>query len=193
MTHLTPDELIDAVEAEGTSEKAAGMLPAERQRHLAGCEECRRLVDDLAAALDDAKHAHVPEPSPLFWSHFSARVNAAIETEPVAAWPQWLRWQVLLPLGATAMIILALMLAVPKQSPPEMHAASDAPGADVSQSADDNWAMVATLVGEIDLDTASEAGVIAPGAAERAVLTLTAEEQQELTRLLRAELTRAKS
>ena len=35
--------------------------------------------------------------------------------------------------------------------------------------------------------------VVAPGAADRAVLELTALEQQELTRLLQAELTRAKS
>ena len=53
--------------------------------------------------------------------------------------------------------------------------------------------MLAELVGDIDLETASAAGVIEPGVAEQAVLQLTAEEQQELTRLLKAELTRAKS
>ena len=53
--------------------------------------------------------------------------------------------------------------------------------------------MVSELVGHIDLDTASAAGVIGPGVAEEAVLQLTAEEQQELTRLLKAELQRAKS
>ena len=53
--------------------------------------------------------------------------------------------------------------------------------------------MVTELVGEIDLDVASAAGVIEPGVAEAAVLQLTAEEQQELTRLLKAELQRAKS
>ncbi len=53
--------------------------------------------------------------------------------------------------------------------------------------------MVTELVGDIDLDTASAAGVIEPGVAEQAVLQLTAEEQQELTRLLKAELQRAKS
>jgi hypothetical protein len=54
--------------------------------------------------------------------------------------------------------------------------------------------MLADLVGDIDLDTASAAGVtFMPGDAEQAVLQLTAEEQQELTRLLKAELTRAKS
>ena len=50
--------------------------------------------------------------------------------------------------------------------------------------------MLTDLVGDIDLDTAAAAGVVVePGDAEQAVLQLTAEEQQELTRLLRAELT----
>src|SRR5215475_3129471 len=98
MNHLTSDELIDAME---------GMLEAERRAHLDACEECRRQFDDLAGVLNDAKQASVPEPSPLFWNHFSARVNEAIDRERDSAWPQWLRWQVLLPLGAVAMIILA--------------------------------------------------------------------------------------
>ncbi len=53
--------------------------------------------------------------------------------------------------------------------------------------------VLADLVGEIDLDTATAAGVVAPGVADQAVLQLTADEQRELTRLLNAELTRAKS
>jgi hypothetical protein len=182
MTHLTSDELIDAVEE---------VLPAERRRHVAACEACRLQVDDLAAALNDAKQVSVPEPSPLFWTHFSTRVNDAIDAESAGAWPQWLRWQVLLPLGATAMIILGLMLAVPKPERSEMSVAIETPAA--VEAPGDNWVMVAALVGDIDLDTAVETGVIEPGVAERAVLSLTPDEQQELTRLLKAELTRAKS
>ena len=73
-------------------------------------------------------------------------------------------------------------------------AAPDAPAApDATRCTTDSWVVVADLVGEIDLDTATAAGVVAPGVAEQAVLQLTAEEQQELTRLLKAELTRAKS
>lgn len=182
MTHLTPDELIDAVEA---------VLAPERQAHLAACGVCRREVDALSATLAEAKQASVPEPSPLFWNHFSERVRVAIDETPSSAWPAWLRWQVLAPLGAVALIILGLMMSVPKQDPSESDPiALEAPGA---PGAPDNWMMVANLVGEMDLDTATAAGVIEPGVAERAVLQLTAEEQQELTRLLQAELQRAKS
>ena len=180
MNHLTSDELIDAME---------GMLAAERRAHLDACDECRRQFDDLAGVLSDARQASVPEPSPLFWNHFSARVNEAIDHEVDRAWPQWLRWQILLPLGAVAMIILALMAAVPKQPRVE----------DVSVEvttpavAEDTWASFADLVGDVDVDVAAEAVVIEPGLADQAVLHLTSEERLELSRLLQAELARAKS
>ena len=69
----------------------------------------------------------------------------------------------------------------------------------IDQAADmelseEGWTMVADLVGTIDLETADAAGLtIAPGTAELAALDLDAREQQELRRLIRAELERAKS
>ena len=188
MTHLTPDELIDAVE---------GLLSEERQSHLAACEQCQRELAGLSSALTEAKQVSVPEPSPLFWPNFSQRVRVAIDQDAATSnnWPAWLRWQVLLPLGAIAMIILALLISVPNERRDEnVTAALQAPQAPEAPEALDRWAMLADLVGDIDLDTASAAGVtLMPGDAEQAVLQLTAEEQQELTRLLKAELTRAKS
>ena len=60
--------------------------------------------------------------------------------------------------------------------------------------ADDRWVLVADLVGEMDWETAGAAGlVVEPGDAEQAMLELSADEQRELTRLLRVELQRAKS
>ena len=54
--------------------------------------------------------------------------------------------------------------------------------------------MLADLVGTIDLDTAGDAGLtIVPGTAEMAALDLNAQEQEELGRLIRAELERSKS
>ena len=182
MTHLTSDELIDAME---------GLLPSEQQAHLSSCLECQRQLDALASVLSEAKQVSVPEPSPLFWQHFSARVNEGIDNQTAGAWPQWLRWQVLLPLGAVAMLILGLMLSVPKPDRSDPVALND-PAA-TEPSSDDNWGTLVALVGELDLETASAAGVIEPGFAEQAVVHLTREEQQELSRLLQAELTRTKS
>ena len=190
MSHLSADELIDAVEADAEAGNAGGVLDPARRAHLTECEECRRQFDDLASVLNNAKQASIPEPSPLFWSQFSARVNNAIDRETTAARPGWLRWQVLLPLGAVAMIILALMVAVPQHE-----RVVDSTSAEVVPPvvAEDTWASFADLVGDLDVDVASEAGVIEPGIADQAVLHLTAEEQQELSRLLQAELSRAKS
>jgi hypothetical protein len=188
MTHLTSDQLIDAME---------GVLAAEQQSHLATCEPCQRELASLSSVLAETKQVSVPEPSPLFWQHFSTRVRTAIDDDSVAGhnWPSWLRWQVLLPLGAVAMIILALMISVPKHDPSEPEDfALQAPAAADAAAFSDNWVMVAELVGDLDFDTAFAAGVVVePGDAEQAVLHLTSEEQQELTRLLKAELTRAKS
>jgi hypothetical protein len=184
MTHLTPDELIDTLEGFGD------------RSHLDGCERCRRQLAELAAALDDTKQASVPEPSPLFWRHFSERVRTAIDRDapPAGRWPSWLRWQALLPLGAAAMIAFALMVPRTDQHRAERGSAAAAVNpAATEDAASDSWVVLSDLVGELDLDTATAAGVVAPGVAEQAVLQLTADEQQELTRLLKAELTRAKS
>ena len=182
MTHLTSDELLDAMER---------VLAADRQAHLATCDECRAQVAGLSITLSEAKQTSVTEPSPLFWQHFSERVGTAIDHGAAGAnWPSWLRWQVLVPLGAVALVILGLLVSMPNPDVSDSPLALRAPEA---PQALDNWAMVAELVGNIDLDTASAAGVIEPGVAEQAVLHLTVEEQQELTRLLKAELQRAKS
>jgi len=183
MTHLTPDELIDAMD---------GLLAADQQAHLATCDECHGQLAGLSMALGDAKDASVPEPSPLFWQHFSERVSTAIHQDVRGGtnWPSWLRWQILLPLGAVAMIVLALAMNLPQREVPGAVVDNSSP---VVEQPVDTWVMVTELVGDIDLDTASAAGVIEPGVAEEAVLHLTAEEQQELTRLLRVELQRAKS
>lgn len=180
MTHLTPDELIDAME---------GILAPDRRAHLTTCDECRRQLEDLAGALNEATQSSIPEPSPLYWQQFSRRVNAAIDRHSVEARPQWLRWQALLPLGAMAMMVIALVSSVPQQ--PRVESTTVDMSAPVV--AEDTWASFAALVGDLDVDVAAAAGVIEPGTADAAVLHLTAEEQRELSRLLHLELSRAKS
>jgi len=192
MTHLTSDELIDAMEAEAGQSKSPGVLEAERMTHLSSCPACQAQLTELAAVLNDAKESGVVEPSPLFWNHFSQRVSAAIDAEPAGLAP-WLRWQVLVPLGAVAMLIVALVVSVPQREQPAGQEQEAIVSAASSEQPSDEWGVFAELVGELDLETASAAGVIEPGAADLAVLHLTAEERQELTRLLQAELTRVKS
>lgn len=184
MTHLTADELVDALD---------DALEAGRQAHLEACESCRQQVVELGATLGATRDVEVPEPSPLYWEHLSRRVRTAIDAEPPTAGGGrgWLRWPVLAPVAALALLVMALAVSLPREAPIARAVA-------INEAADtaveDSFAVVADLVGDLDWDTAVSAGlIVSPGAADRAVLDLTALEQRELARLLQAELTRAKS
>ena len=71
--HLQHDELVDL--AEGT--RAESSVP-----HLAACEACRHQLAELKAMMSAAADVAVPEPSPLFWDHFSARVRRVPQRLP---------------------------------------------------------------------------------------------------------------
>lgn len=188
MTHLTSDELIDAVE---------GLLDPERRRHLETCQWCREQVDQLAATLQEARAVDVPEPSPMFWSHLSARVRAAIDAEPTpGGWQRWVSWPVLVPMAGLALLVFVLATSVPmpEDAPPVAASEPASVTAEETPATDDSWMLVADLVGGIDWDTAAAAGLnVRPGAAERAAQDLTPQEQRELRRLLTEELEKAKS
>ena len=161
MNHLTPDELLDAIEA---------AVPESRRAHLDACELCRREVMELATTLRDARVVDIPEPSPLFWDLFSHRVHQAVAAETPASgstWPSWLQWPVLAPLAAMALVVFALTNAVHVT---RQDTISPGAVADSVVDADESWALVPL------------------GAAEQAVLDLTDAEQQELLRLLEQEL-----
>jgi hypothetical protein len=185
MTHLTPDELIDAVDA---------ALPPVRRAHLDTCEHCHREAARLHALLADVRHVDVPEPSPLFWDQFSARVHSAIARESTPGPPRrWFHWPVLAPVAGLAVVVLALVSSLPDGSTETTHepvalVASNT-AADDDGDVELQWQVLADLVGEFDIETAHEAGIpTAPGTADTAILRLTLGEQQELMRLLREEL-----
>jgi hypothetical protein len=190
MKHLTPDELIDAID---------NALSRGRQAHVSGCDECRAQLAQMRAMLSEVSRVDVPEPSPLFWERFSDRVRTAIAGEP--ALPpragRWFQWQVLVPIGALAALVLALASAVPERAISVVDRAELAmfeTGSDnqAVSDVDAQWELVAALVGDVDFDAAAEAGVAAaPGAADDVVMLLSAAEQQELMRLLREELERS--
>jgi hypothetical protein len=201
MTHLSPEEFVDAAE---------GVLSPPRQAHLDACPTCRREVTALAALLREAATAEVPEPSPLFWEHLSARVRRSIAEAdvPAAGGLTWWRWPVLAPMGALATVLLILIGSLPRTAatPPPV-AVATSPAAAPSPSAGEEatrlapadadtgrWDVMAELVGTLDWETAGAAGLsVVPGDSEHAAMLLTPEEQAELSRLLRGELARSKS
>jgi hypothetical protein len=185
MTHLTPDEIIDAVEHS---------LSAERREHLTSCDHCRHQAADAAAMLRQVESMSAVEPSPLFWEHFSDRVRVAIAAEgaPPRA-RRWFDWPVLAPFSALALLVLSLVSSVPVSVTPVEQLATNVPlgGAEPADASDneDRWAMMFDLVGEVDLDSVVDSGLLGrPGTADRAVVHLTVSEQEELVRLLRKEL-----
>ena len=190
MRHLTPDELVDAVEQ---------MLAPARRDHAARCDDCARQIADLSRLLANARAIEVPEPSPLFWDRLSDRVRHTIGAEPaVAPRPRWFAWPVLAPVAALTLIIVALGVAVSRQSSvPLAPVTIVAGGGEASSDADSAeleavWALAADLVGGLDDNEAHQADlVVSLGSAERAAGELSLDEQAELVRLLQQELGRS--
>ena len=195
MSHLSPSEFVDL---------ADGTLPAERAAHVDRCDGCRAQADAVRDALRLAD-APVPEPSPLFWDHFSARVR-----EAVAAAPQRSGFgfglPALQPIAAVlvtgVMVFSAVWLARstrPDRSAPAAVTArvpagdadtTPAPTLDPDHAAE--WAVLAAAVSDLPLDDARDAGMAVPATAvDQAVTQLTRDELSELGRLLQDELKRS--
>ena len=192
-SHVTVEELIDV--AEGARTEAS--VP-----HLAVCDRCRAQLNDLRSAMASAQEADVPEPSPLFWTQFSRRVNDAIATErPVSRrWIEWTRPRVFIPVSAAlvAAIVIAVMLkpvariAAPASStPPTVSAAVENPAGDLADvESDSSLNLVADLTAGLDLSAAMDAGLTPRESAERAVTQMNADELLALERLLKEAIAR---
>jgi hypothetical protein len=200
MRHLNEGDLIDL---------ADGVRPEGSTPHLASCESCRRQLADLRAVMSAAGAVEVPEPSPLFWQHLSARVREAVSNEERASRSAWtpspFGWRVLVPLVALAAVALAAAVTLRTELPrrvvapdgvtPHSAAVAEAtPGADdvVSLADDASLSVIADMAGDLDWDAAVEAGLATQaGAVDRAVLELSANERLELQRILKDELSRS--
>ncbi len=186
MAHLTPETFVDLLDGTRTDES---------EPHLAACAECRRQLAGLRAASADVSDMEVPEPSPLFWTHLSARVRNAIEAEPrgVAAWFHGWSWRVASVAAIGALALFAATLVVRDirltSSRPSGIAELELPVADTAVAAvlpaeDASFGLVADLAGDLDWEAAVAATLPARGGVERAVADLTEPERVELQRLL---------
>jgi len=189
VSHLSAEELIDLAEGE---------QPESGATHLASCAECRASLAELRAMLAMTAAVDVPEPSPLFWDHFSTRVAEAVAADrtPAAAPRRWFR--LLGPaMAALALLVAAvLFLRAPSggSTPPSTTGASpmastaaDSPRELLNDSTivdDPSLALVADLVADIGLDGASEAGMTTVDTAEHAVTHMNSAELDELRRIL---------
>ena len=200
MTHLSESELLDAAEAR---------LSAERQRHAETCRACARQIEDLRDVLARTVGADVPEPSPLFWDHFSARVRDEIANETPGRWG-WTSGLRPWPVAAAAAVVVALLVAVsvfraPSNQPtagtdrqevadarPPAVAPVDADADPDDVEVDEAWAIVRSVADDVVWDDVTNAGISArPGSADRAIQTLSAAERTELAALIAEELKRS--
>jgi len=199
MRHLTDTELLEAVES--TAQTASQHAP-----HLDECAACRADVEALRAVLARTAADRLPEPSPLFWDHFTTRVSEALRDEPIPSGAPWLS-RLQRPLTTWAVVAAALVLAIVTviwratlhaPSPLGSYTASStvgstspatsgdlpAPRAD-DPDTDARWAVVRVAAEDLAWDDVHDAGISAdPGAAEGVALELTAAERSELARLL---------
>lgn len=80
MKHLTTEELVDV---------ADGTRSALSHPHLQSCGACSARLADLRAMMAKVADVEVPEPSPLFWQHFSSRVSRAVAEAGAPGAPSW--------------------------------------------------------------------------------------------------------
>ena len=203
MAHLTPARLVDL--AEGT--EAEHTVP-----HLAECDACRRAVAELRATMTGVADVSVPEPSPLFWDHLSARVRDGVAEESAPGGTGWverlLRPRVVLPIlaGVAGAVVVAVVAsrgpfvqtpipATPLPISDYVERLPSLPPLEPLGAADDpSLGLMADYGTTIGWDEMREEMAVAPRAgvasgADEAVIALSAEERQELRRLLEEEMT----
>jgi hypothetical protein len=131
----------------------------------------------------------VPEPSPLFWEHAARRVRAAVDAESPrrSVWAGRLAWMG----SGLAAAAMAALFVLP-HSPVPTRVPAVAPGqtvAEIGTLDEDSWTFVAALGGDLDMETAAGAGLLAPGeTTDRVVQALDADERAEVATLLQSAL-----
>ena len=205
MRHLRADELVDL--AEGTRAESDAL-------HLRECESCRAQLTDMRRMMGLAAEVTVPEPSPLFWNHLSARVRDAVAAVDIVGQPArfgWLEtgswWWRVSAGSAVAALLVAIVVTRFASSPgtssthstasialtgatSSTASASSTPSSVLEPLTDDpSLSLVADLSADMDWDARVEAGLFTrAGGADRALAELTDSERQELHRLLKEAL-----
>jgi hypothetical protein len=169
-------------------------------RHLDRCPACRDALATARAALSTTQ-VDTPEPSPLFWDHFSARVRAAIEAEPRPPRSWWEAWRTSAVAFACTMMLAVGLLGLLREGIHQPRATSTATAtldtADPVDTANDDPALdfLADAASDVLPDAADVNAVdsgldVRPQAIDHAMTSLSADERAELGRLLQDALKR---
>jgi hypothetical protein len=172
--HLRPEEFVDALD---------GVFEPAQRDHLQSCDECRTELEALQVTRLEAINVPTSEPSPLFWEHFSARVEGA--TRDLDASPRrW--WQIdWRPIGAVATAAGALALFLTVRPAPVVPAEI----ASLPAIEDDgSWEIMVGIVSQASWEDVREAVAPAVGTADAMIDELNAAQREELVRLLKKEI-----
>jgi hypothetical protein len=184
MTHLSLDDQLVLIEAAREPDHP----------HLAECARCRAAVAAARGVLADAGGVQVPEPSPLFWDHFSRRISEGIAAAPEPARGSWSQWRVLVPLAfCVAALVVSVVIdrsaATRRSTAPRLTSAGAVGGQAADAAEEGQFLVLSHLAGDFDLETLSDSlGKSGTSGAESAVWQLNEQERVELGVLLRAEL-----
>lgn len=167
--------------------------------HAASCDTCRAKVDGLRDGLRLAALDPVPEPPPFHWENMAARVGEAVRREEEAAAGWRIRRRCWAPVGAVAVLVVAVAAGASlwkgrsREVASAPGSAAAAPSALKLESSDDPvsqndpaWNLLRALSADVVFDDGvSQAALSPPGAADRALQQLTETERIELARILR--------
>jgi anti-sigma-K factor RskA len=177
--HLRHEEFVDAIEH---------TLDVSRQAHLDACAECRAAIDELGGILKETRSVDLPEPSPLFWDHFSDRVLEATGQETMSAERAWWHpqqwWR---PVGIVASALAAAVLVIVLRPSP-----APAPPAEIPAFAttpdDGSWGLVIGLASDLNVSDVREVAKPADGTADAMIAELSAAQRRALVQLLKDEI-----
>jgi hypothetical protein len=180
-THLSPQEFVEAIE---------GTLVRARLDHLSACGECQAGVTELRDLLANVEAARpVPEPSPLFWDHFSARVRAATTAAPPPARSWWAAsWRPFATaLGAAGAVAIALLL---RPVPPVATPSEPVTATAVAESPLDegSWDLVMGIASGLPYSDVESVARPRQGTADAVIDDLTPAQRELLAKMLRAEI-----
>jgi hypothetical protein len=185
--HLRSQEFIDALD---------GTLAVDRLEHLDGCDACRAELAGLQSVMADVRPAGtVPDPSPLFWDHFSARIRHATAAEPLPGPAPWWQpiWRPAAAFAAVAAVLAVMLLtrtAPREDSSPVDQMALDASVADqLSDESESSLAFLSAAASDLSWEEARAAD-LTPRAqvVDSAIERLTAAQRAELVKLIREDL-----
>ena len=180
--HLRHEEFVDAVER---------TLDASRQAHVDGCEQCRAAVAELSGVLQDAQAVDMPEPSPLFWDHFSNRVREATALETLSVEQPWwhpAQWWRPVTIVTTALAAAVLVMVLRPAHTAKTESGPSEVEAFVTPPDDGSWGLVIGLASDMNATDVREVAKPREGTADAMIAELTPAQRRALVQLLKDEI-----